>query len=85
MAAVSDTRSVDIEDDIKRRRPLIHPLIYIRLILRLRRWIELHTRWRCPRVSGGAHSLVEPCDWWRIPIVGGAWTAGYKRAQMKVA
>jgi hypothetical protein len=78
MAAVSDTRSVDIEDDIKRRRPLIHPLICICLILRRGGGSS------CTR-GGGAHSLVEPRDWWRIPIIGGAWTAGYKRAQMEVA
>jgi hypothetical protein len=65
MAIVSYTRSVDIEDDIKRRRPSIHPPICICLVLRpAERGIELH-------VGGGAHAPVEPRYWWRIPLIGG--------------
>jgi hypothetical protein len=66
MAAVSDTRSVDIEDDIKRRRPPIHPPICIRLVLRpVGRGIELHA-------GGGARALVEPARRWRSPRTGGS-------------
>jgi hypothetical protein len=85
MAVVSDTRSVNIEDDIKWRRPLIHPPICIRLVLRpTGRGIELHAgggarasvepmhRWRSPRVSGSVSPVEEPTSRWSRATGGGS-------------
>jgi hypothetical protein len=85
MVAVSDTRSINIEDDIKRRRPPIHPPICICLVLRpTGRGIELHAgggarasvelahRWRSSLAGGGARAPVDLCRRWRSPLVGGA-------------
>jgi hypothetical protein len=85
MTAMSYTRSVDIEDDIKRRRPPIHPPICIWLVLRPGgRGIELHAgggacasveptrRWRSPLADGGARAPVDLCHRWRSPLAGGA-------------
>jgi hypothetical protein len=68
MAAVSDTRSVDIEDDIKWRRPPIHPPRP-----------QAHgegdraaRRWRSPRVSGATRLVEDPTCRWRSLCAGGA-------------
>jgi hypothetical protein len=67
MAAVSDTRSIDIEDDIKLREPPIHPPIYIRLVLRPAGRgssctpVEEPTCQWSPLAGGGAHTSVESC------------------------
>jgi hypothetical protein len=73
MAVVSDTRSVDIEDDIKRRRPPIHPPICICLILKPRGGGSSCTPVEEPARQWSLRAPVEEsARRWRSPLVGGA-------------
>jgi hypothetical protein len=73
MAVVSDTRSVDIEDDIKRRRPPIHPPICICLILKPRGGGSSCTPVEEPACQWSLRALVEEsARRWRSPRTDGS-------------